>query len=100
MQRYSSFSHATKVFSCMEGGAITTNCDEIAEKLRLIRNFGFQGPDNSVLVGINAKMSEISGVLWISLTKDLDRIINKNKVNFHLYCDLFAKFREIEFLNF
>ena len=92
--------HATKVFSCMEGGAITTNCDEIAEKLRLIRNFGFQGPDNSVLVGINAKMNEISAAYGLVSLSDLDRIINKNKVNFHLYCDLFGKFREIEFLNF
>ena len=46
-------------------------------------------------------MSEISAKIYglVSLC-DLDRIINKNKVNFHLYCDLFAKFREIEFLNF
>ena len=34
--------HATKVFSTGEGGAITTNSDELAEKLRLMRNFGFK----------------------------------------------------------
>ena len=33
--------HATKVFSTGEGGAITTNSDELADKLRLMRNFGF-----------------------------------------------------------
>ena len=38
--------HATKVFSTGEGGAITTNSDELAEKLRYMRNFGFDGFNN------------------------------------------------------
>ncbi|MCK5665506.1 MAG: aminotransferase class I/II-fold pyridoxal phosphate-dependent enzyme, partial [Thiotrichaceae bacterium] len=32
--------HATKVFNTFEGGAVLTNKDELAETMRLMRNFG------------------------------------------------------------
>lgn len=35
--------HATKFVNSFEGGAITTNDDALAQKLRLMRNFGFSG---------------------------------------------------------
>jgi dTDP-4-amino-4,6-dideoxygalactose transaminase len=35
--------HATKFVHSGEGGAITTNDDRFAERLRLLRNFGFAG---------------------------------------------------------
>src|SRR3546814_2127031 len=38
--------HATKAFNTMEGGAVTTNDDELAEAMLLIRNFGCKGYDN------------------------------------------------------
>ncbi|MFU8773099.1 MAG: DegT/DnrJ/EryC1/StrS family aminotransferase, partial [Anaerolineales bacterium] len=52
--------HATKYLNSIEGGAIVTNNDELAEKLRLMRNFGFSGYDNVVHLGTNAKMTEMS----------------------------------------
>ena len=91
--------HATKVFSCMEGGAITTNCDELAAKLRIMRNFGFQEQDNSILVGINAKMNEISAAYGLVSLSDLNETIERNKNNFETYCNTFAEFSKIEFLN-
>ena len=35
--------HATKFFNTFEGGAVVTNDDALAEKMRLMRNFGFSG---------------------------------------------------------
>ncbi|KKK55456.1 hypothetical protein LCGC14_3074370, partial [marine sediment metagenome] len=35
--------HATKFFNTFEGGAIVTNDDELAERVRLMKNFGFAG---------------------------------------------------------
>jgi dTDP-4-amino-4,6-dideoxygalactose transaminase len=58
--------HATKIFNTFEGGAITTNDDELAERCRLMRNFGFQGPDDDVVsAGTNAKMSEIHAAMGL-----------------------------------
>ncbi|GAA4853370.1 DegT/DnrJ/EryC1/StrS family aminotransferase [Luteimonas vadosa] len=51
--------HATKSFNTMEGGAIVTNDDELAEATRLMRNFGFSGYDNVIHPGTNGKMIEV-----------------------------------------
>src|SRR5262249_53238247 len=37
--------HATKFFNTFEGGAVLTNDDELADRVRLMRNFGFVGYD-------------------------------------------------------
>ena len=52
--------HATKFFNTFEGGAVVTNNDEVANKLRLMRNFGFSGYDNVIYPGTNGKMTEIA----------------------------------------
>ena len=50
--------HATKFFNTFEGGAVTTNDDELAKKIRLMKNFGFAGYDNVIYIGTNGKMNE------------------------------------------
>jgi dTDP-4-amino-4,6-dideoxygalactose transaminase len=77
--------HATKVFNTSEGGAITTNNDELAEKARLMRNFGFKGFDNVVHLGINAKMSELSAAFGLSLLPRIDEVIATNRENYGHY---------------
>ena len=49
--------HATKFFNTFEGGAIVTNDDELAAKIRLMKNFGFHGYDNVEYIGTNGKMT-------------------------------------------
>ena len=58
--------HATKFFHTLEGGAITTNSDETADRVRLIRNFGFAGVDNVASLGINGKMNEASAAMGLT----------------------------------
>ena len=55
--------HATKFFNTFEGGAILTNDDDLAEKMRLMRNFGFSGLDNVVHMGTNGKMIEVAAAM-------------------------------------
>src|SRR5205085_11055845 len=54
--------HATKFVNAFEGGAIVTNSDELAAKIRLMKNFGFAGYDEVIYVGTNGKMSEVSAL--------------------------------------
>ncbi|MEI6521582.1 MAG: aminotransferase class I/II-fold pyridoxal phosphate-dependent enzyme [bacterium] len=77
--------HATKFFNTFEGGAITTNDDELAAKLRLMKNFGFAGYDNVIYIGTNGKMTEVSAAMGLSNLESLDNFIEINKYNFHLY---------------
>src|ERR1035437_866510 len=48
--------HATKFINCFEGGAVVTNDDALAAKLRLMRNFGFAGSDKVIYPGTNGKL--------------------------------------------
>ena len=57
--------HATKVFNTIEGGAITTESPEIAQKLALERNFGITGPEDVVSAGGNAKMNEFQAAMGL-----------------------------------
>lgn len=77
--------HATKYFNTFEGGAVTCDDDDLAAKLRLMRNFGFAGLDNVIALGSNAKMSEIAAAMGLTLLDELDALIERNRQNYHLY---------------
>ena len=78
--------HATKFFNTFEGGAIATNDDQLAHKLRLMKNFGFEGKDNVIHLGTNAKMSEISAAMGLASFAKIDEFVDTNKRNYQLYC--------------
>lgn len=77
--------HATKFFNSIEGGAITTDDDEVARRARLMRNFGFVAEDTVVSDGTNGKMSEISAAMGIANLEVVDDIIRVNRRNHALY---------------
>ena len=77
--------HATKFFNTFEGGAVTTNNDDLAERLRGMRNFGFAGMDNVVDIGTNGKMSEISAAMGLTSLESLDKFIGINYNNYLAY---------------
>jgi dTDP-4-amino-4,6-dideoxygalactose transaminase len=82
--------HATKFINSAEGGLITTNDDELAEKMRLMRNFGFAGYDRIVSVGINGKMSELAAAAGVTALDSLDRFLDHNRANYSCYADLLS----------
>lgn len=51
--------YATKNITSGEGGMITTDDDEYAEKLRMLRNHGLADRDTHVDLGFNFRMSEM-----------------------------------------
>lgn len=79
--------HATKFINSFEGGAVTTNDPKLAEKLRLIRNFGFTDYDHVETLGINAKMSEVCAAMGISNLESIKEIIAINRRNYDLYSE-------------
>ncbi len=88
--------HATKLMNTFEGGAIVTDNDELAEKLRLMQNFGFQGYDRVVYLGINGKMSEVSAAMGLTNLEGLQEIIACNRVNYRAYQEQLARIPGIE----
>ena len=77
--------HATKILNTFEGGAIVTNDDELAEKARLMNNFGFVDLDDVKYLGTNGKMSEIAGAMGLTLLEGLDEFIATNYQNYQRY---------------
>jgi dTDP-4-amino-4,6-dideoxygalactose transaminase len=79
--------HATKLVQSFEGGAVVTNDDDLATRLRLMRNFGFEDYDHIVSVGTNGKMSEISAAMGLTSLESLDDLIATNKRNYTSYLE-------------
>lgn len=77
--------HATKFFNTFEGGAVVTNNDELASRIRLMTNFGFKSYDNVIYLGTNAKMNEFSAAMGLTGLEALDEFVAANRRNYHLY---------------
>ena len=77
--------HATKFFNSLEGGAVVTNNDELAQRVRLMQNFGFEGYDNVSYIGTNGKMNEMSAAMGLTSLESLDEFINTNYRNYKHY---------------
>jgi dTDP-4-amino-4,6-dideoxygalactose transaminase len=79
--------HATKFLNTFEGGAVLTGDDALAQKIRLMKNFGFSGYDDVIYIGINGKMSEIAAAMGLTGLESLDDFIGANRRNYALYRD-------------
>jgi dTDP-4-amino-4,6-dideoxygalactose transaminase len=77
--------HATKFINSFEGGAIVTNNDELAAKIRLMENFGFAGLDNVIYIGTNGKMSEVSAAMGLTSLESIDSFTEINYLNYKCY---------------
>ncbi|MBN2573101.1 MAG: DegT/DnrJ/EryC1/StrS family aminotransferase [Deltaproteobacteria bacterium] len=77
--------HATKFLNSFEGGALTTNHDELARQARLMRNFGFTGYDQVESVGTNGKMTEVCAAMGLTSLESLDWLVECNRANYDLY---------------
>lgn len=77
--------HATKFFNTFEGGAVVTNDDELAETMRLMRNFGFSGLDNVIHPGTNGKMIEVAAAMGLVNLDAIDSVIEANRRNHQVY---------------
>jgi len=77
--------HATKFLNTFEGGAIVTNDDDLAEKIRLMTNYGFAGYDRVIHLGINGKMSEIAAAMGLTGLECMSEFIAINRDHYKRY---------------
>ena len=79
--------HATKIINSFEGGAVVTNNDVFADKIRLMRNFGFAGYDNVTRLGLNGKMAEVCAAMGLTSLEAMTGIVAVNRQNCEVYRD-------------
>ncbi len=92
--------HATKFFNTFEGGAVVTNDDALAERIRLMRNFGFVDFDEVVYPGTNGKLPEVSAAMGLVNLASIDAFIANNRANYEAYREAFADDDSLELLSF
>jgi len=72
--------YANKVITTGEGGIITTNNVELAERLRLLRNLAFSEPRfKHEQAGFNYRMPGFVAALGLSQLRKIDRIIDEKR---------------------
>lgn len=76
--------HATKLFHTIEGGAVITDNDELAEKMFLYRAFGHKD-DEYISIGINARNSEIHAAVGLCNLKRVGSFIERRTELSSLY---------------
>jgi dTDP-4-amino-4,6-dideoxygalactose transaminase len=77
--------HATKLFHTIEGGAIVTNDADVAERARLLGNFGIADFETIEGLGINAKLNEFSAAMGLCILDDIDIILEQRAEIAHYY---------------
>jgi dTDP-4-amino-4,6-dideoxygalactose transaminase len=92
--------HATKFFNTFEGGAVVTNDDELAETMRLMRNFGFVAMDKVVHPGTNGKMIEVAAAMGLVNLDAIDNVVVANRRNHQTYREALSGLPGISLLAF
>ena len=92
--------HATKFFNTFEGGAIVTNDAIIAEKARLMRDFGFLATDKVVSAGTNGKMTEVAAAMGLTGFENLKDIVETNRQNYKEYQSALTNLPGISILSY
>ncbi|MFX1506536.1 MAG: DegT/DnrJ/EryC1/StrS family aminotransferase [Promethearchaeota archaeon] len=70
----------TKLYSTVEGGFLTTNNEDIAEKVRIGRNYGNFSDYTCINPGLNARMTELQAAIGLVTLRDIPTFVsNRNK---------------------
>jgi dTDP-4-amino-4,6-dideoxygalactose transaminase len=77
--------HATKLVNTFEGGIVATNDNRLARRARLMGNQGFNGSDEAISLGINAKMNEVSAAMGLTGLESLEQFVAANHRNYLQY---------------
>ena len=87
--------YATKNMTTGEGGMITTNCDEYAERLRCIRMHGEREGYKSVMLGHNYRMPEMEAALGCVQLRKLPEFLEKRQKNARLLTERLGEVRSL-----
>jgi perosamine synthetase len=99
--------HPRKVITTGEGGMVTTNRKDLADRVRCLRNHGATGPAFGVdpskpytmstfdMLGFNLRMSDIQAAVGVAQMAKLNRLLAERRRLALRYSELLAGFDEI-----
>lgn len=89
--------HATKLFNSGEGGACITTDDDLFERIKRLRFFGYNDNKEIVDSGCNGKMTELHAALGVANMKYMSGVEAKRRQIFELYHD---QLKHLDWLRF
>ena len=92
---------APKIISTGQGGAIVTNDDSLAKKIRKLKDFGRSEGGNDIHdeIGYNFKFTELQACIGIEQMKKLPTRVKRKKAILARYKDLLADVQQIHFFD-
>src|ERR687895_2482240 len=84
--------YASKVLTSGEGGAVVTDDDNLAEKIKMIRNHGMVEGYDTRIFGLNLRLPELSAALATAQMKRLGKMLELRKRNADSLTDLISSF--------
>ena len=92
--------HASKLINGFEGGYLTTDSPDLAERLSFMRGFAFSSPDSVLELGTNAKLNEMHAAMALASLDDLEAQVERNQKRYRIYQQQLAEFDGIRLLTF
>ena len=92
--------HATKILNGAEGGCITTDDDDLAARLRRMRDFGEEGSSASDLLRLNAGLSEAQAAMALLGLRHLPDWTEENRRRYELYRAELAGIAGVSFVDY
>jgi len=87
--------YASKVLTAGEGGAVTTDDDRLAEKLRMIRNHGRAHDYDTRVLGLNLRLPEMSAAVAGVQMGKLGSMLEARRRNAELLSQLLSEIKGI-----
>jgi len=92
---------ASKLLNGFEGGYVTTDDAELAERLAVMRDCGRRQSDNMVVAGgLNARLSEIHAAMALAGLDGLQEQVARNRERYLTYRRLLASLKGVRLLEF
>ncbi|MHA2024603.1 MAG: DegT/DnrJ/EryC1/StrS family aminotransferase [Candidatus Thorarchaeota archaeon] len=90
--------YATKNLMTGEGGMVTTNNEELYDKMLMIKNHGRgkQGGYSHFRIGYNNRMMDLVSAIGVVQTKKLPELVKERQKNGQEFNDFFAEFDSIK----
>lgn len=73
-----------------DGGLVTTNSEEMAAELKVLRNHGSKVRYHHSVIGYNSRLDELQAVILRVKLKEIDRFNTERRRVAHLYSELLA----------
>lgn len=92
--------HPLKTLSaCGDGGVITTDDEEVADRLRVLRNIGLEGRDRTVEWSGNSRLDTMQAAMLLIKLKHVNDWTERRRTNAYVYTSALEGISAIELVN-